>query len=225
MRVSLVTMLTPGQLEDMKKALSTEVWRSKILAEECDMPDSGFRIEHFDSLITEVERYRNPPADLLLMARTFAEQHVTLKPVVIRDMPDAHNIWLTVGVQSFCMTPYGMERTRDHANWFRDRMVDALAKMIATALIADREARQPARFEKATPTAMVLEIQKSLSFLPRWNLAENSRVITLTTDRDLEIEKQAEITNIIQRHTSPATPVIFVRYSTPRPPAPPRAGS
>ena len=36
-------------------------------------------------------------------------KYVQIRPVVMEDFPDAHNVFLVVGNQSFCVTPYAME--------------------------------------------------------------------------------------------------------------------
>ena len=42
------------------------------------------------------------------------EKYVEIRPVVIEGQPDAHNVFLKVTNQSFCVTPYGCE-TKDEA--------------------------------------------------------------------------------------------------------------
>lgn len=50
---------------------------------------------------------------------------VQVRPVIVRDEPDAHQVWLVVGVQSF--TVGGHMPTKAEADWYADQLRHALA--------------------------------------------------------------------------------------------------
>jgi len=60
------------------------------------------------------------------------EKYVEIQPVVMDGYPDAHNVYLKVTNQRFQVSPYGCE-TREHAEWTRDMLCVALAKIVADA--------------------------------------------------------------------------------------------
>lgn len=60
------------------------------------------------------------------------EKYVTISPVVMDGHPDAHNVFLQVGNQRFTVSQYGCE-TKDEAEWMRDMLCVALAKVVADA--------------------------------------------------------------------------------------------
>lgn len=57
------------------------------------------------------------------------ERYVEIRPVVVEGSPDAHNVFLKVTTQSFCVTPYGCE-TKEDAEWTRDMLCVALARIV-----------------------------------------------------------------------------------------------
>ncbi len=59
-------------------------------------------------------------------------KYVEIRPVVIQGQPDAHHVFLKVTNQSFCVSHYGCE-TKDEAEWMRDQLCVALAKIIEDA--------------------------------------------------------------------------------------------
>ncbi len=63
------------------------------------------------------------------------ERYVTIAPVVMEGFPDAHNVFLQVTNQRFCVSPYGCD-TKDDAEWLRDMLCIALAKVAADAVAA-----------------------------------------------------------------------------------------
>jgi hypothetical protein len=70
------------------------------------------------------------------------EKYVEIRPVVMKGYPDAHNVFLKVTNQIFCVTPYACE-TKEEAEWTRDMLCVALAKIVsdtAPAQILDRVA-------------------------------------------------------------------------------------
>jgi hypothetical protein len=58
------------------------------------------------------------------------ERYVEVRPVVMQGYPDAHHVFLKVTSQSFCVTPHGCE-TKAEAEWTRDMLCTALARIIA----------------------------------------------------------------------------------------------
>lgn len=64
------------------------------------------------------------------------ERYVEIRSVVIEGEPEACNVFLKIGVQSFCVTPRGCEN-REHAEWMRDQLCRALANLVAEATAAE----------------------------------------------------------------------------------------
>jgi len=59
-------------------------------------------------------------------------QFVEIRPVVMEGEPDAHNVFLVVGPQYFCLTPYG-EATHEGAEAIAKMLLHALEKLVETA--------------------------------------------------------------------------------------------
>lgn len=57
------------------------------------------------------------------------EKYVELRPVVVENEPDAHNVILKVGNQSFLLGPFACE-DRAHAEWTRDMLCIALDNIV-----------------------------------------------------------------------------------------------
>jgi hypothetical protein len=66
-------------------------------------------------------------------------KYITIAPVVMEDLPDAHNVFLQVTNQRFCVTPYACD-SREGAEWFADQLYVALVKIVSAAVEAEREA-------------------------------------------------------------------------------------
>lgn len=64
------------------------------------------------------------------------EQYTLCKPCCVDGEPDAHTVWLKVGGQSFCVTSFACD-TKDEAEWMRDMLAKALAKVVAESANAD----------------------------------------------------------------------------------------
>lgn len=60
--------------------------------------------------------------------RQLVEKYTDIRPVVVDGSPDAHNLFLRVGSQRFCVEPY--ECTREEAEWLRDQLCAALGKIV-----------------------------------------------------------------------------------------------
>ena len=58
------------------------------------------------------------------------EKYIEIRPVVMDGSPDAHNVFLKVTNQTFCVTPFACE-TKEEAEWFRDMLCVALGKVVA----------------------------------------------------------------------------------------------
>jgi hypothetical protein len=57
------------------------------------------------------------------------EQFTEIKPCVVEGEPDAHNVFLKVGSQSFCVTSFACE-TKADAEWTRDQLCTALENIV-----------------------------------------------------------------------------------------------
>ncbi len=60
---------------------------------------------------------------------TAMRKYTLIQPVVDEDFPDAHNVFLQVTNQRFCVTQHGCE-TKEEAEWCRDQLCIALAKIV-----------------------------------------------------------------------------------------------
>ena len=56
-------------------------------------------------------------------------KYTEIRPVVMEDFPDAHNVFLVVGGQSFCVTPYACD-TKSDAEWTQIQLRIALTKVL-----------------------------------------------------------------------------------------------
>lgn len=57
------------------------------------------------------------------------EKYVEIKDVVVEGEPEAKTVWLKVGGQSFRINDYSEDQ--HHAEWLRDMLCIALAKIVA----------------------------------------------------------------------------------------------
>lgn len=60
------------------------------------------------------------------------EKYVEIRPTAMEGSPDAHNVFLKVTNQEFCVSKYACE-TKEEAEWTRDMLCVALAKIVADA--------------------------------------------------------------------------------------------
>jgi hypothetical protein len=65
--------------------------------------------------------------------RMFAE-HTEKRPICCEGLPDAHTVWLRVGVQQFCLS--GTRETAAEAEWMRSMLAKALANVVRDAQLA-----------------------------------------------------------------------------------------
>lgn len=61
------------------------------------------------------------------------EKYVEIRPVVMEGFPGAHNVYLKVTNQTFQVTPHGCD-TKEDAEWTRNMLCVALAKIVSDAL-------------------------------------------------------------------------------------------
>jgi hypothetical protein len=67
-----------------------------------------------------------------LMSATI--KYTAIRPTVMKGCPDAHNVFLIVDNQQFCITPDGCE-TKEEAEWMLKMLCLALDKIVAKAAI------------------------------------------------------------------------------------------
>jgi hypothetical protein len=60
---------------------------------------------------------------------TAMQKYTLIRPVVIEDLPDAHHVFLQVTNQRFCVSLHGCD-TKEEAEWLRDQLCVALAKIV-----------------------------------------------------------------------------------------------
>jgi hypothetical protein len=65
-------------------------------------------------------------------------KYIIIAPVVVKDLPDAHNVFLQVTNQRFCVTPFAYDK--DEADWMADQLCVALGAIVRAAVEAEREA-------------------------------------------------------------------------------------
>jgi hypothetical protein len=58
------------------------------------------------------------------------EKYTEIKPCVVEGTPDAHNVFLKVTNQTFCVSAYACD-TKEDAEWMRDQLCVALEKIVA----------------------------------------------------------------------------------------------
>lgn len=58
------------------------------------------------------------------------EKYTEIRSVVVEGAPDAHAVFLKVTNQSFCIGTFASD-TKEEAEWLRDQLCVALAKIIA----------------------------------------------------------------------------------------------
>jgi hypothetical protein len=63
------------------------------------------------------------------MMRERIKRYTDVQPVVMEGFPDAHNVFLQVTNQRFCVTPHGCE-SKEGAEWMRDMLCIALEKIV-----------------------------------------------------------------------------------------------
>jgi hypothetical protein len=57
------------------------------------------------------------------------KKYTNIRPVVVEDMPDAHNVFLVVGGQRFNVTPFACDTKLD-AEWVQTQLCVALTKIV-----------------------------------------------------------------------------------------------
>ena len=64
-----------------------------------------------------------------LLVRKLQNTYTEKRKIAVEDCPGAHDVWLVVGVQSFCVTPAGCE-TKDEAELMQKMLATAISKII-----------------------------------------------------------------------------------------------
>lgn len=62
------------------------------------------------------------------LALRLAHLYTFKRPVCVNETPDAHTVWLKIGVQSFCIDGY--QDTAEEAEWMRLMLGHALATVL-----------------------------------------------------------------------------------------------
>lgn len=75
------------------------------------------------------EQPASPAVELTKIESLMLRNHTSKQPCLVEDLPDAHTVWLRVGVQRFCVTPNCCE-TADDAEWTRAMLAKALANLV-----------------------------------------------------------------------------------------------
>ena len=93
----------------------------------------GMTAHDLELIETTVRRAMEQPAapavELTKLEAALLRNHTYKRPCAVEDWPDAHTVWLRVGVQSFCVTPHCCE-TADDAEWTRAMLAKALANLV-----------------------------------------------------------------------------------------------
>lgn len=69
--------------------------------------------------------------------RAKIKSYTDIKPCVVEDWPDAHNVFLQVTNQRFCVTSYACE-TKEEAEWMQEMLCVALEKIVADCALAEQ---------------------------------------------------------------------------------------
>ncbi len=89
------------------------------------------------------------------------KKYTLVQPVVMEGFPDAHNVFLQVTNQRFCVSPHGCD-TKEDAEWMQDQLCVALAKLVDDELVGYRTPATPPDFANildaaaTTPSAVRL---------------------------------------------------------------------
>ena len=63
------------------------------------------------------------------LMKLLTQKYSLIEPCVVEDEPDAHTVWLKVGVQSFCITPIACE-SEEAALWMQRQLCKALESFL-----------------------------------------------------------------------------------------------
>lgn len=64
------------------------------------------------------------------LATTLRDKYTFARPICVDETPDAHTVWVKIGVQSFCIDGY--QDTKEEADWMRLMIGKAFVTMLAT---------------------------------------------------------------------------------------------
>src|SRR5258706_12036049 len=73
------------------------------------------------------------------------KKYTLVQRVVMEGFPDAHNVFLQVTNQRFCVSPHGCD-TKEDAEWMQDQLCAALAKLVDDELVGYRTPATPPDF-------------------------------------------------------------------------------
>lgn len=65
-----------------------------------------------------------------ILIQRIKNKYTVATPCVVEGDPDAHNVWLKVGVQGFCVTPHAVEDL-ESAELCRKQLAQAICGIIA----------------------------------------------------------------------------------------------
>lgn len=94
--------------------------------------DEGFGTTTSDLSATSISTQAGEQGAHTTRRNPEMEKYVVVAPVVIEGEPDAHNVFLQVGTQRFCVSPHGCDN-KEHAEWLRDMLCIALARVVKEA--------------------------------------------------------------------------------------------
>ena len=69
------------------------------------------------------------------------EKYAVIQPCVVEGSPDAHNVFLKVANQQFCITPYACD-CREDAEWMRAMLCYALGTILDEVRMGERKGEQ-----------------------------------------------------------------------------------
>lgn len=75
------------------------------------------------------------------LAIILRDKYTFARRVCVDETPDAHTVWIKIGVQSFCIDGY--QDTKKEADWMRLMIGKAFVTMLATASPAPPDSPNP----------------------------------------------------------------------------------
>ena len=91
------------------------------------------------------------------------KKYTLVQPVVMEGFPDAHNVFLQVTNQRFCVSPHGCD-TKEDAEWMQDQLCVALAKLVDDELVGYRTPATPPDFANILDAA-----GQAFNMLRKWS--------------------------------------------------------
>ena len=84
----------------------------------------GFDFVRGDALLEKMKEFPATERE-----RSMASRYAAIRPVVMKGWPDAHNAYLVVDQQSFCVSPLGVD-TAEEAAWQCWQLSAALCRLV-----------------------------------------------------------------------------------------------